>query len=351
MPKFPYSKQVLVFSNDKRFELSIKGAFEKNSYQIEKDVPILSSLDSIKRVAKSTKSTAFVRKSLIEHIQKSGIPQYICIDYSIDLEIEGDHANDFQKLLKSILLTYLLMSMSTDFNDIHINFFLIFDVKNKQLYDLYKQFPVQVLDLLITRNEKLNAYIAKVKNNLAIFNRIFSVEALEKTLSSHDLADIISKRIKATNDKKDLLKKVDEKVKPEISKDDKPAIIVFKADNQVYVDGQLKEDEAANYSGLTEDQFKIVGSWTSKTIKEVNNRLLSLIKNGIDKKQFSAGDKIVINVLDDAQIDGSLAISVSQMIVNELSKYEVELLVSSNIENVLRKSNGYNLMSKHVKPV
>lgn len=340
--KVTYSKNILFLSDNAAFEAQIQDFVKSKSLSVFDD-ELLHSTKKIKEKLSQNKNLAFLREKIVEEIKNNGAFYFIIIDFATDFE---PHTSDRHYLLKMTLLTYILLSLYRDYENIIANLIILYDSSSQQVVDSLLKDPQYILSILKTGNSKIDKRIEYLAKNKKAFKSLFfinyiSVDSNDVTINNafSSSYQLISSRIKLKN----------KYIMTDLSKvsnvEGEAASVLFKSDEKnVYINGLCYED--ASDINLKENCFYIKGLWSSATNKSVAENLKKSI--AVQKKIRTPSSGIVVFLDNDCIIDGAIAPSIAQIIVSDLSKIKFKVMVSKANYNILNNSTGFSMIKKYV---
>lgn len=339
---FIQSKKVIFISKARDIEENLKQVLGEHGLSIATAYPSLYSLEEIQTVLIKTGTTTFIRNELMRFIKETGFPYAIIIDSQIDIN------DDPLKILKTLLISYIILTRGHEFDDLKGNFIL--RTQEDSFTNTYKwdTSPHCILDILHTSNEAVNSFITELKKDKKKFNSRFFIKFLNSTASIQDMAlqiDTIIKAIEARNKFT-----AGSKTGP-LARESIAAKILYRIDSDLlYNDGTIQPVENQDIEAYKEGEFYIIGHWSNKTLLEVSGKLQKAITRGLaDRKRFKKDEVIIINMDDRCAIDSTTATSLAQLIIKGLTGFtnvSVELS-SKNYEN-LKLAQGFSMIKNVV---
>jgi hypothetical protein len=348
--QFNFSKKVLLLTTDKRFEAQVRQDISSFDLEVEQGSYTIASLQTIKRVLRTVKSTSFIRSELFSYIKENGFPYMVIMDFRIDLDMGSDFDPGNLKVLKSLLISYIVFSMGRGFEKLHLNLLLVFEHKDREVCLKLDSSPQQLLSLLQTQNEQVNQLINKLKVDPLLYNKIFLMHTLLKDEVSGKLAQKIG-GIKMTFDSKQ--KMVDKVLKSKLSSVSKekvePADVIFKSGGVYYYNGEAIESVVEKYESIEEGKLYVDGHWTSHTLMDVRNRIRKTVSKAIKEHRFQPNQELHLCLLEKCIIDASIASTLASLLIQDFAKMQkVKVLVSSHNEPILKESEGYNMVKEYL---
>ena len=347
--KFEESRKVLLITDNKRIETPIKQALNKHGLNIATSYLNLYSLSVIRKAIASTGKTAFMRTALMRFIKENGFPYAVIIDSTITTGQDTSIASDELKILKTLLISYIILSRGSEFEKLQGNYIIL--TRGNSFDDRYKlsTTPHKILDLLKTANEGVNRIIDTLKNDQKSFNSLFFIKLLDSESSSDEITMFMDNYINGIEVKKKL--SGTDKITA-FEDNDNPARVVFKInDETVFNDGEIIPVESNRDTPINDNEFYIIGPWSNKTHREVSDKLaVAIIKGLADRKRFKKEEPITINLDDRCTVDGTTAASLAQVLIKKLNDYKkITVCVSARNDEILKKAQGFSMIKNIVR--
>lgn len=342
------SKKAIVITENKRALMGVRNSFVKRNIEIESRFLNLTSLSIIRRVVANVKNTSPIRTELFKFIREIGIPYSIVIDYEIDLKLDTTLDPDRKKLLRTLLISHIILSRGKGFELLRGNFLILVEDREFESIKHYEDMPIRILDLLKTKNEVVNTFIKELRENPVTFNRIFYF----KVINVGAPPDVFQEEMN------EYLNKVEERFKQGVllkGKNQAPVLndtadagnVVFRVDQEyVFVDGEeQKLSDNPDYQNIPINEIHIIGSWTSRNKLEVGKKLNAMILNLENRELIKSGNKIVLAVGEKCVVDGSTASSLAQLMIQDLKNYSnIKLKVNERSIKILENSKGFSMI-------
>jgi len=311
----------------------------------------LSSIDELKNITKQIGNLSFIKKDILSFVENNGYPFILVIDMKINTGLESD--NDNIKVLKTFLLSYIVIMQSEQYKNISCNIAILSD---KAEYSRFKQAhkqPQDILGILKTNDERLNNIIHEYTTNNEKFKRNFNILLTD---AGQPLSLIKSELVLFFN-----MIKAKEKLKSKLIKE-KPASVngpkinaalsadvVLRIGENIFKNGNTQElyNEVLN---LTEKEIYILGNFTSFTRLEVIEKLLNLIKTGFGNDlNFKKGDALILNIPKDSIIDSTTPITLAQLLSKDLIDYKnVKIKITPVHHLLMQQSKGFSMIQKNL---
>lgn len=187
-----YSNKVIFISERTRIATPIKIALNKLGFEFATDYPALSSIPLIRKGIARTGRTAFIRTELLRFIKEKGFPRGIIMDSRIELGLDPALDAGGIKLLKTMIITYIILSKGADCRSLRGNFILLTKGDSFEKEFGLGADPHGVVKLLSTQNPEINFFIEELKGNRARFDEMFSIKLLDAELSSDAIIESVA---------------------------------------------------------------------------------------------------------------------------------------------------------------
>jgi hypothetical protein len=337
------SKKIILISDNSRIAMPIKTAITPFALEIDEEFLNLHSLSLMRKAIRSTKSTNFIRSELLRFIKQNGFPYLTIIDYRIDTGLGAESDPDHMKILRTLLISYIILSKGNGFETLKANIILL--GINAQQPEILKieSTPQVILGLLATKDDSINAFITELKTDLKKFNRLFFLKGLNTEIRSDEIILNLTNYIQAIKARENLSKpqvKESEGPKHDPEDHDIPRLIFRIDDSNVYTDGEIAVDANSEFSSLNKNEFYVIGHWTNKTQLELTKKIIRAVSNGITKeRKFEPDEKITINLNDSCSVDAATT----------ASKGITFKVCPKNME-ILQNSAGAQMIKKFIQP-
>ncbi len=339
-------------SENKRASASIRGALGRFGLEVESRFLNLNSIPMIKKILARTGNTAFIRTDLFRFIREEGAPFALVMDYAAGLGADlGD--TDGRKLLRTFLVSYIILSRGRGFESLGANFLLLGTARNMGEITDIEQNPLSVLDMISTRDTIVNSFVNDLRGDRQRFLRHFYIRGLNTEAPAGEAADTVGRFVRSVNDRGRVADVA--VVSTGLSSregDGPPAKLLYRIDERrVWVDGDvLGVDSETRYAGLRTGEFYLAGHYTNRNLREVDGKLKSAITRGVATVKFEADSPIVINMQEGCVTDASTAASLVQMLVHDLGGFAgIRLTVNGENRRILEKSTGYTLLRDYLR--
>ncbi len=346
------SKHIILITENVRNENALRNALATRPVELETENSNLHSVKDIRTTIHRTRNTSFIRADLFNCIRTHGMPYFIGLDYTIDFGLGDELDPDRRKLLRTFLISCIVLSRGKGFENVRANFLLFADPEKLEEARSLITRPETILSMLRTRDEKVNRIISTLRGNTTQFNRLFYFNCIDNSLQSTEKEKAVADFVEAIDAREKLSASVAGKLQSN-AKDTQSAparVMVKRDDGNVIVDGTTVEpSEIENAAEMNPGQVYIVGDWTNVHVRNVADRVITLVKKGTDDFSFTSEDQIILHLGNLCAIDGTTATSLAQLLGNQLHGYNITLMVSPEIQRILEKSNGYSMIRNYLK--
>jgi hypothetical protein len=355
-----YSNKIILVTENSRIATPIRHALNKHGLEIESEYLNLHALPVIRKGIARTGRTTFIRNELIRYIRERGFPAAVIMDAQVNLGFPTENDPGMIKLLKTLLISYIIFSKGRDYGKVQGSFLLL--TKGKSFGERFGMAtdPSRILEQLATENPAINGYIDELKKDRARFESLFFIRLFDSEVASNAVTDFVDTFLKGVNVRRggaapegsaaaEGATDASEASEPEAAaaEDTAPARVVYRIDGEnIYDDGHLVPASSDEYAGMREREFYLIGSWTSNTELEVSRKIAGVIQKGIGgEKRFSFNDAIVFNIDDRCAIDKNTTLSIAQLFTKNLAAYKkISLSFSDRHLKLVEKSRGYPML-------
>lgn len=354
----PGKKVSLMITAQQEAARHIRAVLSRNDITISTEFDSLSSHRVMQKAVAETGNTIFIRKSFSRFISNSGLPNLIVMDYRLYLGPDPKSDPDRRKLLRTIIISYILLMRKGDQPDVHGTFILLAEPEDLDEAARYQQNPAGILDLVHTTNEEINAYVEVIKNDPERFNRSFRVRIVARDRVENEFETAL----KSLNPPNEVSPhNAPEPVRPgrpPSAKEDNstPAVacVIFRTDAATgYRDNEiLNPGKNTELDSMAVCQFHIVGRWEKRNLGEVTKIIQQGIRNGIGGMVFKNDQEIVINLCSGCTIDGTVISPLFTLFTRELADFKNKR-INVNLKNgtVLEQAPGYIMIKKFIRHV
>ncbi len=342
--------RVFVITEDEAFCKAAITTIEKNSLTPADNKSPLGSYEYIKKRTAESGDLSFIKNDIIAYIKQKILPFL----FIVDLRIHTGH-NDTLKVLKNILVTYIILSKSEYSKDILLNIAILAGSDDFKKLDSVIRNPSLVLNILKTGDDKINKIIDDFKVNNEHFNNFFTITVIEK---SNDLfkteanINLFINKIKLKHKLRDKL--YTKSRKPESGIDNKktePALILYSNGSDIYIDGENSGNHDPEQHGpINPGELYIQGPFTGYNRLETVTMLKKVIKNGLNGElKFAKDDDIYINLSADCRIDATIPVTLAQLLIKDLPDYKkIKIKINKENRTIMEGSQGYSMLKKYI---
>ncbi|HPI23408.1 MAG TPA: hypothetical protein PLE73_09430 [Spirochaetota bacterium] len=346
-------RTALLITDDKAASITIRNIVKKYGVEINTSYLNLNSTAMIKKIILKTGNTAFMRADLYKLITEIGVPFLVSLDYTIDLALDDALDPDRRKILRTLLISYIILAKAQGLEHLQANFMVLYRSAQAAHVRPFEANPAGILDILYTGNTKANEIINELKGDPARFNRLFQIRFVNISQTQGEIDAAIRAFITGLETREKLFEMIARKKNTDLEQEHKTAAqIVYRIDRDtVYVDGETSEiPKGSPYLDFSINEFYAVGSWEQLNQLAVADKLKKAITGGIGEKSFKPADPIVLNLGDDCLIDGATANSLARLFVQELGNYkDVKIYVNSDNAIALEKSKGFIIIKNLIR--
>lgn len=309
----------------------------------------LSSLSELKKKLNEEGNLSFLKKDIISFIEKNGYPFVTVIDLKIGTGIDGD--NEKIRILKTLLLSYLIIIQSEQYKNISCNLLILANNNDyNHLKAIHKQ-PQNMLAILKTNDERINNIINEYTTNNEKFKKNFNIlltDAEQNPSLIRSEIVLFTNMIKSKEKlKTKILKQKTEPVNgPKISAAES-ADVMLRSGKIIFKNGESPADYNEELK-LDEKEVYILGNFTSYTRLEVIDKLLLLMKKGFGNEvNFKKGDSLVLNIPKGSTIDSTTSITLAQLLSQELAEYKnIKIKTTALHYQMMQKSQGFSMIQR-----
>jgi hypothetical protein len=269
------------------------------------------------------------------------------LPYKHPLQIQKDP--DGYALARSLLLSLLVIGMEQKYSEGRANLFVVSnDVERIRSTD---KAPESILSIIDPQNEQVKLRLENFMKDRIAFSRQFLVKIVSSESFVREPDLMISGFLSQITARTNLEKKISPLSSPAVSmKNEASAKVVFVLDSEkCWIDGEITETPA-DMTDLKKNVIHVIGAVHTKNLKEVTNRIRTLVTGGAGEQKFPAAEELVITMGSRCTIDATAAMGFAQLLVSELSKYKKKKVIVSRInDGVLRKSQGFMMIREYVR--
>lgn len=348
------SNKALLLTEHSSPSMTLKKVLPAHGIEIASGYLSLHSLDMIRKVIRNTRNTTAIRTELLKFIREQGFPFFIAMDFRIDSGLPEEMDPDKLKLLRTFLISFIILSRGTGFENLRGNFLLLYDQKSAQQVQSIESNPRTLMNLIATKDPKINGFIDELKNDQQKFNRIFYVKGLYLNSESNDFFLGIENFLQGIKAREKLMvaqqrqaatTKVMDTVERAAAK-----VLYLLNDGRLYVDGEFSSPEEEKADGLETNRIYIKGPWTGRTQKEVATKIIKAVKGNINSEaEFLPEEPVIIDLTGGCDVDAATTVSMAQLAGKDLIAYKgLSFRVNDTIYNTLQHSDGFSLIKKQI---
>ncbi len=190
-----FCKKALLISNSANASLVINNTLKKQGIDIETSYINLHSIQSIRENLKANGNTSFIRTDLSKFFREFGYPHMIILDYMIDFSLSDLDDPDHRKVLRTLLISYIILSRAEEINNLKGNFLIVGNESQMDEIQLLEDKPFKVLDILMTNNVIVNSFIEEMRKNPTIYKDLFSIKGINSDLTTEKIGSQAEKFI------------------------------------------------------------------------------------------------------------------------------------------------------------
>lgn len=355
-----YSKKILLMTALPRITTPIRHALNRMNLEIAADFPALTQIPMIKSGVAHAGNTTFIRTELLRFIREQGYPRAIIMDSQIDIGAEAGHEPDRLKLLKTLMIAYIILSKGSSFRTLRGVFILLAHgaALNKEL--AIGKNPHALMKILNSQNPEIGHFIDELRESRERFDALFSFTVIDAEQPSDHVTAAVAEFLARTapagqaSDQPapaaagDDGAPADDNAAPETAAAGETAArLVYRIDAAaVWDDGTLADGAAPEYDGLTERQFYLFGAWVARTELEVARKVAGAVQKGLgEKMRFNYNDVIVFNIDHRCVIDKNTTLSLGQLFAKNLAQYKkITLRFGPRHWPLVQKSRGFPII-------
>ena len=348
-----YGKSILLTQN-RRLEQFIKHMMKNRKWELETELPLLSSINKIKDDIHRNNNTVNLRAEFGYFIKTYGFPFMLILDYQVDFSLSLNSDPDQRKLVRTFLLAFTLLANSKGFENATAN--IVFIVNKKQFIPVSKfsKNPTSLLSQIRTKDERINAIIDAFTSNSEKVKRFFHISYIFEP-ENGNYAQEVERLEKITDIFKNIIESIPEpetqKTGTEMITDDlPPADVICRATlEKMIVNGELRQINEEQTHTYLEKNIHLIGALTQKTMTTVKDRITATFKAMARCNPFKKDERIFITIPDSSVIDGSFAVSIGMYLSQELSEYiGISLNIGKANHDKLKNSKGYFAIEDYI---
>jgi len=344
---------IFIITQDQSLAESFKATVLINNLTpIDDDAP-LGSLKKIREDSAASGSLSFIKKDILDYIKNRNFPFLYVLDLRINTGIDND--TDTLRILKTLLLTYIILTRSEYSKDIILNLALIAAPEDfPRIHSMINNSEL-ILNILKTGDTNINSVIDELKNNAEKFNNHFTVSFIEKSQDHFKVQAELNLFITKIKFKEKLREKIrNQQRKLERGIDNKktvPAQVLYSDGSTLFINGEnAGEEENGLYQNLKPGEFYIHGPFTGYNRLEIVNRIIKLIKKGLNHDiKFAKDENIFINLDSRCRVDTTIPVTLAQLLVKDLTDYKkIRIKIGKKNNEIMKGGQGYSMLSRYL---
>lgn len=344
---------IFIITEDESLAESFKATVLMNNLTPVDDNAPLGSLNTIIEDSVKTGNLSFIKNQIIGYIKNKNFPFLYILDLRIKTGISND--TDTLRILKTLLLTYVVLTRSEYSKDIILNLALLVSPEDFNRIQSMINNPALILNILKAGDEKINRVIDELKSNPEKFNNHFTLTFIDKSRDNFkiqaDLNLFVSK-IK-------LKEKIRDKIKNQHKKTDRgidntktdSAQVIYSSGSAIFINGEISDSYDSSLAGNIEPgELYIQGAFTGYNRLETVNNLIKIIKKGLSNDiKFSKDDNIYINLDSRCRVDTTIPVTLAQLLVKDLPDYKkIKIKIDKKNNAIMKEAQGYNMLSRYL---
>ncbi len=344
---------VFIISEDKTLAESIKTTVLKNNLTpADADSP-LGSIEKITASCALTGGAAFIKQDIINYIKNRNFPFLYVMDLRIKSGISDD--NDTLRILKTLLITYTVLGRSEYSKDIILNLALLAEPEDFSKLTSIIQNPALILSIIKTGDKKVSHVLDEFKNSTEKFNNHFTLSFIEKSRDPFKVQADLNLFISKIKFKEKLRDKIANKQRKQESgidnKKTESAQVIYSDGSTLFINGETSgEENSGLYSNIEPGEFYIHGAFTGYNRLETVNRIIKLIKKGLNHDiRFSKDAAIFINLDSRCRVDTTIPVTLAQLLVKDLPDYKkIRIKIDRKNNEIMKEGQGYSMLSRYL---
>jgi hypothetical protein len=344
-----YSNKAFLYLPDGSLRTQIESALSSVKVNVESSTKI-AAFEALRVEAPLSKGLSFFQPDFFAYVQRVGVPSCMVIQMVSDLSLPKEIDPEKLLHLNTLMLSFVRLSMNQQYAAVRANIMIVVGRADSARAEAYERDHSLFFKGMQTGNEQLDARIEMLKKDKAAFSRLFLIrfQKIEDLIKSSEL--MIKGFYIQIQTRQTLENKLKAYASPVIStQNEAPARVIYRIDaGTVYVDGEA--GSADEYAALEAGQFHIVGALTTRNLRDVMDRIKTLVLTGAAGKKFVPDDEIVVTMLADCAIDATAATGLAQLFVSGLARFKKKKIIVSTVnDGILRKSQGYGMIKEFIR--
>ncbi len=194
------TNRVILISELPRIRPQLKIALGRSGFEFETEYPALTSLQIIRTAIARTAKTAFMRTELLKFIKEKGFPAAFILDDRMDLGIARELDPDGLKVLRTILIAYIILKHGRECRSIRGHIILLSKGPTFGMETGIATDPHRIMRLLSSQNPEINMFIDELKNDRDAFDNLFKITLIDTETSSDKISGAVTDALLRIND-------------------------------------------------------------------------------------------------------------------------------------------------------
>lgn len=344
---------IFILTEDQSLAESFKATVLMNNLTPVDDESPLGSLKKIITDYEAAGNTSFIKKDIIDYIKNRNFPFLYIMDLRIKTGISED--SDTLRILKTLLLTYTVLTRSEYSKDIILNLALITSPEDFHKIHSMINNPILILNILKTGDVKINRVIEEIKNSPELFNNHFTISFIENNGDNFKVQADLNLFITKIKFKDKLKNKIKNQQKKKESGIDntktESARVIYSDGSTLYINGEVSDNkDRSDYKNIEPGELYIDGAFTGYNRLETVNRIIKIIKKGLNHDiKFSKDENIFINLDSRCRVDTTIPVTLAQLLVKDLPDYKkIKIKIDKKNNAIMKDGQGYNMLSRYL---
>ena len=350
-------EKAIILTKDKRLLKALLQSVRKKKLEYEAESASLYNLEHISRMIKSIKNTSFIREAYSNFIKDNdGTPLCIILDYKIDFGLSKELDPDNMKLLKTFVVSSVILTNKTNLAYNVTNIILIGSPQNLKQLELFKSNPHLVYKIVKTENPQVNQLLDEALGNPEQTKHLFTMDYLlmdetNDTISAANKLEVILDKL--LRKKQSLLNLKKSKGQTELLTGKyEPAKLLYKiSEARLYLDGKIYNIENnSKFDKYKENTIYIQGYYIHGNVNEVNEKIEKFVLDDLPKlRKISIDTEINISLNSHTIIDGGIAPALNILLSIRLKDFKNIHLITSPVNfKKIEKSPGFISLRNYI---
>lgn len=346
----PESSSSIIVINENNTLLSLfKNFAGENGISVLEPGDNISSTAYIRENTGRIGNLSWIKREILEYIKSNGNPAIIICDLRINSGME--HDRDGLRVLRTLLLSYILITHSENHRDITCNLFILAGPDDYSSFRNNIKEPGFLLEHIRTNDSRVNEIIERLRSETAAFQKKFNIHLCNTGSGSVQIKSELNTFLNMIRAKEKLgskLKKPEKPASPE-NASAATADIVYRFDTGYYVNGEISE-QYTYHGELNTGEIYIIGNFTSFTRVDVIERLLLLVKSGpTQENRLSKKPVLVLNIPGKSVIDVTIPVTLAQLLSKEFSGFRnVRIKTTMGQARIMQQSKGFSMIQRNL---